>query len=65
MSKRNPAMFPDPEREAEAIEAFEKAQNLPPSEERTDALTVARQMRNAAIGYRQIFTDETRSRENG
>jgi hypothetical protein len=50
MSKRNPTMFPDPEPEAEAIEAVEKAQSLPPGKERTDA---------------QIFTDESRSRENG
>jgi hypothetical protein len=50
MSKRNPTMFPDPEPEAEAIEAVEKAQSLPPGKERTDA---------------QIFTDESRSGENG
>jgi hypothetical protein len=65
MSKRNPTMFPDPEPEAEAIEALEKAQSLPPGKERTDALREAGQLRNAAVAYRQIFTDESRSRENG
>jgi hypothetical protein len=30
-------MFPDPESDAEAIDALEKAQKLPPGKERTDA----------------------------
>jgi hypothetical protein len=59
MSKRNPTVFPDPEREADV-----KPGACPPGKELTDALREASQ-RNAAAAYRQIFTDESRSRQNG
>jgi len=51
-------MFPDPDTEAEAIEALEKAQKLPPGKERTEALKKAGRLRNAADTYRHIFSNE-------
>jgi hypothetical protein len=64
MSKSNPTAFPDPERGSKSVEALEKARSLPPGKERTDALMEAGQRRNAAVAYRQISTDESRSTEN-
>jgi len=58
MSKTPPTMFPDPDTEAEAIEALEKAQKLPPGKERTEALKKAGRLRNAADTYRHIFSNE-------
>jgi len=58
MIKRPPTVFPDPEHDAEAIEALERAQKLPPSKERTDALKRAGRLRNAADAYKHIFSSE-------
>ena len=58
MSKRQPTMFPDPESDAEAIEALERAQKLPPSRERTEALKKAGRLQNTADTYKYIFSKE-------
>ena len=58
MSKRPPTLFPDPERDAEAIEALEQAQYLPPGKDRTEALKKAGQLQNAADAYIHIFSKE-------
>jgi hypothetical protein len=58
MSKKLPTMFPDPESDAEAIDALEKAQELPPGKERTEALKKAGRLRNAADTYKHIFSKE-------
>jgi hypothetical protein len=63
MSKRPPTLFPDPEGDAEAIEALERAQRLPPGNERTEALEKAGRLRNAAIAYRRIFSNEFKTPE--
>jgi hypothetical protein len=55
MSKKLPTMFPDPESDAEAIDALEKAQELPPGKERTEALKKAGRLRNAADTYKHLF----------
>ena len=61
MSKRPPTMFPDPERDAEAIEALEIAQKLLPGKERTEALKKAGRLRNAADAYKHIFSSELKT----
>ena len=58
MGKRRPTMFPDPESDAEAIEALERAQKLPPGKERTEALRKAGRLQNAADAYKHIFSSE-------
>jgi hypothetical protein len=63
MSKRPPTLFPDPELDAEAIEALEKAQNLPPGKERSEALKQAGRLRNAASTYKHIFSKELKPPE--
>jgi hypothetical protein len=63
MSKRPPTLFPDPERDAEAIEALEKAQNLPPGKERTEAFNKAGRLRNAADAYKHVFSSELKTPE--
>jgi hypothetical protein len=63
MSKRPPTLFPDPERDADAIEALERAQNLPPGKERSEALKKAGQLRNAANAYKHIFSKELKPPE--
>ena len=54
-------MFPDPERDAEAIAALEMAQKLLPGKERTEALKKAGRLRNAADAYKHIFSDELKT----
>ena len=61
MSKRPPTMFPDPLRDAEAIEALEMAKKLPPGKERTEALKKAGRLRNAADSYKHIFSSEPKT----
>ena len=61
MSKRPPTMFPDAERDAEAIEALETAQKLQPGNERTEALKKAGHLRNAADAYKHIFSGELKT----
>ena len=61
MSKRPPTMFPDPERDDEAIEALEMAQKLPPGKERTEALKKAGRLRNAADAYKHIYSNELKT----
>jgi hypothetical protein len=63
MSKRPPTLFPDPEGDAEAIEALEMAQNLPPGKEQTEALKQAGRLRNAADAYKHIFSVELKPPE--
>jgi hypothetical protein len=63
MSKKPQTLFPDPERDAEAIEAFERAQRLPPGNERTEALKKAGRLRNAVDTYRHIFSKELKAPE--
>ena len=58
MSKRQPTMFPDLERDAEAIEALERAQKLPPGRERTEALKKVGRLQNTADAYKYIFSKE-------
>jgi hypothetical protein len=65
MSERNPTMFSDPQREAHAIEVLEKAQNLPPGKERTNALRQARQLRNAAVTLGRFLTMRVRAGKMG
>jgi hypothetical protein len=47
-----------PESDGGAIDAFEKAQKLPPGKERTEALKKAGRLRNAADTYKHIFSNE-------
>ncbi len=54
-------MFPDAERDAEAIEALETAQKLQPGKERTEALKKAGRLRNAADAYKHIFSGELKT----
>jgi hypothetical protein len=63
MSKRPSTLFPDPDRDAEAIEALEVAQNLPPGKEQTEALKQAGRLRNAADAYKHVFSAELKSPE--
>ena len=63
MSKRPPTLFPDPERDAQAIQALEIAQQLPPGKERTEALGTAGRLRNAADAYKHIFSHELKTPE--
>jgi hypothetical protein len=63
VSKRPPTMFPDPERDAEAIEALEMAQKLLPGKQRTEALKKAGRLRNAADAYKHIFSNELKTPE--
>jgi hypothetical protein len=56
-------MFPDPERDAEAIDALERAQKLPPGKDRTEALKKAGRLRNAADSYQHIFSRELKAPE--
>jgi hypothetical protein len=58
MGKRQPTMFPDPEIDAEAIDALERAQKLPPGKERSEALEKAERLRNVAEAYKHIFSNE-------
>ena len=63
MSKRPTSLFPDPERDAEAMEALEMAQNLPAGKEQTEALKQAGRLRNAADAYKHIFSGELKTPE--
>ena len=56
-------MFPDPERDAEAVEALEMAQQFLPGKERTEALKKAGRLRNAADAYKHIFSSELKTPE--
>jgi hypothetical protein len=56
-------MFPDPERDADAIEALEMAEQLQPGKERTEALKKAGRLRTAADTYKHIFSNELKTPE--